>query len=586
MSLRRSYAAFLDAPSKNALAEYATLHYVSTLTSLNDAPTIIKHLSVQEKLLKKKSQKILDAIEGANGLSVDVETTIEFVNGGGAYLPGLDDNFVADRTVTFPMVHVVHFDNAGKITQIRQYWDQGSLLKQIDVIGSRSRNWPIRDGKDQSNLIATASSAFGQPESASVSRPSTAASRGADDVSISSRSRGSTNNAMNDPHASLSLFQPRSITEEEHNVSVPIAPRAQSAKPPPREYSELFVGEHKGSPSPNEKIPVKAGAGRNYKQSRLFDEETEEERIAATPMSIRTNAKKYNHFEFGDGEDTPVVRDTARSRTKGKSEPNWDFESFATPNKAEPKTQPAAVRHFGWSDDEETSPVRRPIVHKARPDADPHFEFVDDGTPEAKRKQASTKGRTANKGQGLYEDHVTNTTDDAKDGAVRGDNKRALNDIKNAGNSEYRSKDFGAHFEMADNSPSVGKNGSKQPDQESRSHMKTHWGTHQDSPGERGISIAGNGMGNRSGTQFSLFDDEESPAKKETAKSAAVKSRNTGQQENEAPQGRGITIAGNGMGNRKGTQFSLFDEESPAKPTKNTTGGGGRDNSKSFDWDF
>ena len=40
---------------------------------------------------------------------------------------------------------MVHFDKSGKITQIRQYWDQGSLLKQIDVIGARSRNWPIRD---------------------------------------------------------------------------------------------------------------------------------------------------------------------------------------------------------------------------------------------------------------------------------------------------------------------------------------------------------------------------------------------------------------------------------------------------------
>ena len=45
-------------------------------------------------------------VEGRHALSVDVETTLEFLNGGGAYLPGLDDNFVADRTVTFPMVSV------------------------------------------------------------------------------------------------------------------------------------------------------------------------------------------------------------------------------------------------------------------------------------------------------------------------------------------------------------------------------------------------------------------------------------------------------------------------------------------------
>jgi len=104
MSLRDSYAAFLANPSSGALAANASLHYITTLTSIQDATAMIKHLSVQEKLLKKKAQKILDAVEGRHALSVDVDTTIEFQNGGGAYLPGLDDNFVADRTVTFPTV--------------------------------------------------------------------------------------------------------------------------------------------------------------------------------------------------------------------------------------------------------------------------------------------------------------------------------------------------------------------------------------------------------------------------------------------------------------------------------------------------
>lgn len=108
MSLSAKYRAFLASPSPGALAENASLHYITTLTSIQDSPEIVKHLTVQEKMLKKKDQKILSAIEGNNGLSVDVETTLEFVAGGGAYLPGLDDNFVADRTVTFPMVCFLH----------------------------------------------------------------------------------------------------------------------------------------------------------------------------------------------------------------------------------------------------------------------------------------------------------------------------------------------------------------------------------------------------------------------------------------------------------------------------------------------
>ncbi|KAI0574622.1 hypothetical protein PtrSN002B_005406 [Pyrenophora tritici-repentis] len=560
MTLCDTYSRFLATPSTGALADHATLHYVSTTTSITDATAIIKHLAVQEKLLKKTKQKILDAIEGNHGLSVDVETTIEFSNGGGAYLPGLDDNFVADRTVTFAMVHMVRFDRAGKITQIRQYWDQGSLLKQIDVIGARSRNWPIRDGSEQIRLITSnaAVAAANQPE-ASPSRPSTAASRGVDEVSISSRSRRSTNNAMNDPHASLSLFQPREIDEDDEDrvsrtSSQPSVPRSLSAKPPPREYSELFVGADGGSPSPSERIPTKAGSAKNFKNNRLFEDEDDHSADRA-PMSIKTSSKKYDHFTFGEGEETPKVRDTSRptrhDQHRNRNDAHWDFDDFATPNKSKPKTHPQAVRHFGWSDDEvspfhqpgtdvallslkvllnrtltwhssqDESPVRRPVVHKARPDADAHFDFVDDGTPESQR-QHPTKGGRSNRGQG--------------------DVKSALSDVTAAVN-EGRSKHFASQFDMTDNSPSAGKNGAAAATQ-TRNSMKTHWGTHQDSPENRGINIAGNGMGGRKGTEaaWSLYD--ESPAKKEN--------QNTGARQ-------GIKTEGDGMGGKKGADKSFWD---------------------------
>ena len=106
MTLNDTYQRFLDRPSQSALADKAALHYITTLTSISDAPAIMKHLQVQEKLLKKRKQPVVSVVEGRHALSVDVETTLEFLNGGGAYLPGLDDNFVADRTVTFPMVSV------------------------------------------------------------------------------------------------------------------------------------------------------------------------------------------------------------------------------------------------------------------------------------------------------------------------------------------------------------------------------------------------------------------------------------------------------------------------------------------------
>jgi hypothetical protein len=156
---------------------------------------------------------------------------------------------------------------------------------------------------------------------------------------------------MNDPHATLNLFQPREIELENTSYAQPIAPRAQSAKPPPREYSELFVGEDAKSPTPSpQKIPAKSGSSKNFMPNRLFDEEEEP---AATPLSVRTNSKKYNHFDFGDGEDAPTPKAEQAARpTKTKHQSQWDFEDFVTPAKTKPKVLPAAVRHFGWSDDE------------------------------------------------------------------------------------------------------------------------------------------------------------------------------------------------------------------------------------------
>ncbi|KAJ8115074.1 hypothetical protein OPT61_g3200 [Boeremia exigua] len=543
MTLSDTYQRFLDRPSQGALAEKAALHYITTLTSIQDAPAVIKHLQVQDKLLKKTKQQVVSVVEGRHALSLDVETTIEFVNGGGAYLPGLDDNFVADRTVTFPMVHIVHFDSADKITQIRQYWDQGSLLKQIDVIGARSRNWPIREGPEQAKLIKS-SAQLAQPDSAPSSRPSTA-SRGENEVSV--QSRGSTNNAMNDPHASLSLFERRQIEENELPSAHPTAPRVQSAKPPPREYSELFVGENSGSPSPhNQRIPVKAGANKKSQVNRLFDE-TEDDRIAATtPLkATKTNPKKFNHFEFGDGEDeTPRGRDASRKeghRGNSKSQANWDFEDFVTPEKTNPKNNPQAVRNFSWEDDEvETSPVRVERVIKARPGTGHQFEFEDDGTPAGRKAQPPTKGGVSNKGQGLYKDHVTANDDD--EGTAHGDN-RPLSDVTKVVKNENRSKDFGAHWDMNDKTP-VSKSSENNNPGKTHQATKSNFGFYDESPQqEYKINIAGNGMGNRAGTQFSLFDQEPEPA---------ADDRSIGNH-------KGIKATGDGMGGRKTADKSFWD---------------------------
>jgi hypothetical protein len=101
-----TYKQFLTAPNSSLLAANASLHYVTTTTSYSGATEIIKHFSALRNQVKKKKEDFFDVIEGRNGLAAEIDTTLEFVTSGGAYLPGLDDNFLSDRTVYLPIVRI------------------------------------------------------------------------------------------------------------------------------------------------------------------------------------------------------------------------------------------------------------------------------------------------------------------------------------------------------------------------------------------------------------------------------------------------------------------------------------------------
>lgn len=108
MALSAVYERFLGSPNPLSLAENATLHYVTTLKTFSQSGPIVKHLEDQNKKeVKKKSEKIISAVEGNNTIALQVETTLEFISGGGAYLPGLE-NFVTDRIVTFPTASIYY----------------------------------------------------------------------------------------------------------------------------------------------------------------------------------------------------------------------------------------------------------------------------------------------------------------------------------------------------------------------------------------------------------------------------------------------------------------------------------------------
>ena len=104
MSFKSIYQQFLANPKSAPLAPDASLFYVTTTTKFTQSDAVLDHISKQEKIVKKKSDQVLDAVEGPDSVSLDIETTLEFTSGGGAYLPSLDDNFLADHVATFPTV--------------------------------------------------------------------------------------------------------------------------------------------------------------------------------------------------------------------------------------------------------------------------------------------------------------------------------------------------------------------------------------------------------------------------------------------------------------------------------------------------
>lgn len=403
-------------------------------------------------------------------------------------------------------IHIVLFDSNRKIQTIRLYWDQGSLLKLVDVIGARARNWPIRDGKDQARLIASSATSFSQ-SNVSVRPAANNGSHNQSEVSVANRPTSSSENVTGDPYASLSLFTPQDTNQEPVHHPAVVLPRtsakppprnyhdlfagnesddartakakntspekSQTAKPPPRDYHDLFVGNEcdasplgkNGRSSPRKEnktatsshIAPKGGAGKNFQPSRLFETDDSQQGVPVTSTHSTDNfykphPQKYDHFDFGDSNENAGAEQTLPSRPKPKTKhlSQWDFEDFMTPEKVPRKIRDQDVRHFGWSDDEPNldSPMKLPKVVQPRPDAKTHFEFQDDGTPAGDRRPAGhQRGQGVNNGMGLYRNNVIEDSDRSSSPGKRNQPLSTATNVKN------RRQDFDSHFSMADSSP-------------------------------------------------------------------------------------------------------------------------------------
>ncbi|KAH9883737.1 hypothetical protein F4778DRAFT_619383 [Xylariomycetidae sp. FL2044] len=556
MALAATYQQFLAAPSSSHLANEATLHYITTTTSYRGSADILKHVSALRSQLKKKKEDYLSIIQGQDAIAVEVDTALEFVTSGGPYLPALDDNFLIDRTVYLPITHIVVFGPDGKILQIRQTWDQGSLLKQLDIIGKTGRNWPIRDSRDQIKMIGSC---------AKLSEGVAAVQQSSE---LSIRSHGSSTSILRDPHASLSLFAHRE--EPEQNAGSFISPRG-GIRPRQRDITEILGDEpvdasaspsanRQRSESPSKAVAPKAGAGKNFQPSRLFESD-EPARLSSSVDApaesperfYRPNPKKYSHFDFADGSDpvdAPKPSEPIPTKTKHSSQ--WTFDDFVTPAKPKPSKsiRQQDVRHWGTEDDQtKETPVRKPVISKPRRDAETHFDFVDDGIPKGEARVAKPRGATHNTGLGLYQNNLYD--EDGNDDTPAGE-PQALGTITNL---KDRGRDFASHWLMTDDSPAQGQQPKPLISDDRKKAVKmmdANWSAYDQSPTQK----------------------ENKPQDMPSVSKAG--------------ENRGIAIAGDGMGGGKGSNRNWFFGEDDEVETTKSVPGRKQATAKSagFDWDF
>ncbi|KAK7415652.1 hypothetical protein QQZ08_012278 [Neonectria magnoliae] len=566
-----TYKQFLVAPNSALLADTASLHYVTTITTFAGPTQIIKHLNGLQKQITKQKEDILNVVDGQNAIVVEVDTGLAFQTGGGPYLPGVDDNFLTSRVAYFPITHFVSFDEEGKIAQIRLQWDQGSLLKQVEIIGKSGRNWPITDSREQITYIQACLKSSGTMAAAPLSHNETL-----------NRNRGNSNNAFRDPHASLQLFGPREEIEAPHPAAV-VSPYGGN-RPQQRSFTDILGDEppEAGSPSAHRHrsmSPSKAGQGKNFKPSRIFDGQQNFDE-AEPPKSnlnkfIRPNPTKFSHFDFADGsdpQDAPLPGQSFDERPKSKHDSQWSFGDFTTPQKQKPSktVRSQDVRH--WDTDKDTIEATPHQAPRPRRDADTHFELQDDGetVPQPTRPGAKPRGYTHNEGLGLYKNQLFD-----KEDPDSGPN-RALGNITNL---KDRGKTFDHQFNMTDDSPAHNQRAQNVPEgrKKAAQMMEANWSSYEQSPvpkkenrsaegpSDNGIHIAGDGMGGRKGTNRDWLYNETT----EAAQAIPSRKAPAGPAASAVHNKSGIHISGDGMGGKRGADRHYLeiedDEDEPSK---------------------
>jgi hypothetical protein len=382
-------------------------------------------------------------------------------------------------------VHVVNFEG-NLIKEARLYWDQANILKQLNVIGRSGRNWPIRDGAEQIKMISDSIACH------SVNTQNGNHTTGAS-TPERSRSKGPAN-ATRDPHASLHLFTPADQDVEVEKVRAPRSnstfrppsrdpqdiigesneppqpvrpPRSNSSFRPPSRDLQAIIGESNEPPRPVN--PPKSRGSFSHGQTfdlgdQLRDDsDTPRANVQRTPNA---NSKKYEHFEFDDGDgDIKPAATRALPGNRGKNASSWDFEDFVTPEKRPLRVRKDDVRHFDWSEGEEDKQPTKPLsnitnaLNNARRNDTSQFEIADNSPSEGAselQKKHDRPGKSDRNKSGYQWTAHQNALDD--DNAFFGGfgKETKTSGIHIAGDGRGQNKSLGKNWSWDLDSPSAG----------------------------------------------------------------------------------------------------------------------------------
>ncbi|CAG8438700.1 8720_t:CDS:2 [Ambispora leptoticha] len=167
MSIQQTWNEYKRHRDGDHFTDTATLLFVPTASGARGYDAVRQYLAAAYDTTKLSvKEKVIHRTISNDSIVEEAETTINFITGEGKWIiPGIDSRHTMDTTIVIPMVTIASFD-LNRISSIRIYWDQASVLKQLKLITDKN-SWPIV-GERQIDGIRDVTNAylnqFGKPD--------------------------------------------------------------------------------------------------------------------------------------------------------------------------------------------------------------------------------------------------------------------------------------------------------------------------------------------------------------------------------------------------------------------------------------